>query len=133
MFSIFSMNFSRNNQNATILKIIKISRNCHGRFTADYSNFLAGHSIHREIWYNVRPTFLKIWQIWALAVLNPNLLFAAYSSTRTSIPCILMHIRYYNSHIAFHFTFLTTIQDYRSERQWLPRGQCITTHNVKQK
>ena len=29
-------NLYRNNQNAAILKLIKISENCHGRFTANY-------------------------------------------------------------------------------------------------
>ena len=67
IFSTFSMNLSINNQNAAILIIIKISRNCHGRFTATYSKFLASHSIHREMWYNFTPTFIKIWNIWALS------------------------------------------------------------------
>ena len=34
--SSITMNLSRNNQNAAILKTIKISKNCHGRFTANY-------------------------------------------------------------------------------------------------
>ena len=62
IFSIFSMKFSRNNINAAILKIIKISRNCRSRFTANYSKFLASRSIDREMWYNITPTFLKIWK-----------------------------------------------------------------------
>ena len=66
IFSIFSMNLSKNNQNTVILKIIEISGNCHGRFTANYSKFLASHSIHKEMWYNFAPAFLKIWKIWAL-------------------------------------------------------------------
>ena len=73
--SIFSMNFSRNNQNAATLKIIKISRNCHGRLTANYSKFLASHSIHSEMWYNFTPTFLKIWKIWAYAFFYPIYLY----------------------------------------------------------
>ena len=48
------------------MKIIEILRTCHGRFTANYSKFLASHSIYREMWYDFTPTFLKIWKIWAL-------------------------------------------------------------------
>ena len=72
IFSIFLMNFSRNNKNAAILKIIKKSRNCHSRFTANYSKFLERHSIHREMRYNFTPTILKIWKIWALCLLSWN-------------------------------------------------------------
>ena len=39
--SKFSMNFCKNNENAAILKILKISKNCHGRITANYSKFLS--------------------------------------------------------------------------------------------
>ena len=68
--STFLMNLSRNNQDTAILKIIKISRKCHGRFTANYSKFLASYSIQREMWYNFTPTLLKIWKIWALFSLS---------------------------------------------------------------
>ena len=40
IFSNFLMDFYKNNQNAVILKIIKILKNCHGRFTANYLKFL---------------------------------------------------------------------------------------------
>ena len=40
IFSKFLMDFCKNDKNAAILKIIKISKNCHGRFTADYLKFL---------------------------------------------------------------------------------------------
>ena len=66
IFSNFLMDFYKNNQNAAILKRIKILKNCHGRFTANYLKFLWSHSIHGKIWYNFTPTFLKIWKIWAL-------------------------------------------------------------------
>ena len=32
------MNFYKNDQNAAILKRIKMPKNCHGRFTANYPN-----------------------------------------------------------------------------------------------
>ena len=35
------MNFCKISQNAAILKIINISKNCHGRFTANYPKFLS--------------------------------------------------------------------------------------------
>ena len=38
------MNICKNNQNAAILKIIKISENFHGRFTANYPKFLSSAS-----------------------------------------------------------------------------------------
>ena len=66
IFSKSSMDFCKNYQNAAILKIIKILKNCHGRFTANYLKFLWSHSIHWKIWYNFTPTFIKIWKIWAL-------------------------------------------------------------------
>ena len=65
IFSMFSMNLSRNYQNAAILKIIKISK-IDGRFTANYSKFLASNSIRTEMWYNFTLTIVKIWKIWAL-------------------------------------------------------------------
>ena len=40
IFSNFLMDFYKNNQNAVILRIIKILKNCHGRFTANYLKFL---------------------------------------------------------------------------------------------
>ena len=39
IFSKFLMDFYKNNQNAATLKIIKILKNCHGRFTANYLKF----------------------------------------------------------------------------------------------
>ena len=83
---MFSMNISRNNQNATILKIIKISRNCHRRFTANYSKFLANHSIHREMRYNFTLTFLKIWKIWALSY--------PWQPEEDKLPYLIEHIRH---------------------------------------
>ena len=40
IFSKFLMDFYKNNQNDAILKRIKILKNCHGRFTANYLKFL---------------------------------------------------------------------------------------------
>ena len=41
IFSKFLMDFYKNSQNDAILKIIiKILKNCHGRFTANYLKFL---------------------------------------------------------------------------------------------
>ena len=47
IFSIFLMNFYKI-INAAILKLIKISKNCHGRFTANYKEFLLSHSVHSK-------------------------------------------------------------------------------------
>ena len=60
------MNFCKNSQNAAILKKVKTSRNCHGRFTANYQKFVSSVLIQRKMWYNFTPTFLKIWKIWAI-------------------------------------------------------------------
>ena len=38
----------KNNQTATILKIIRISKSCHGRFTLNYPKFVSRHSFHRK-------------------------------------------------------------------------------------
>ena len=46
--SKFLMNFCKNNQNAAILETIKISKNCHGRFTANYPKFLSSTLIQRK-------------------------------------------------------------------------------------
>ena len=40
--------FHENDENAGILRLIKISKNCHGRFTANYQQFLASRSILRK-------------------------------------------------------------------------------------
>ena len=72
------MNFSRNNPNTAILKIMKISRNCHGRFTANYSKFPSSHWIHREMRYNFTPTFLKIWKIWSLCYVCRSLVLMIF-------------------------------------------------------
>ena len=40
IFSKFLVDIYKNNQNDAILKRIKISKNCHGRFTANYLKFL---------------------------------------------------------------------------------------------
>ena len=40
IFSKFFDGFYKNNKNAAILKIIKISMNCHGKFTANYLKVL---------------------------------------------------------------------------------------------
>ena len=40
IFSKFLMDFYKNNQNDAILKIMKILKNCQGRFTANYLKFL---------------------------------------------------------------------------------------------
>ena len=52
IFSKFAMNFYKNHQNAAILKIMLILKNCYGRFTANHPKFLSSHSIHRKIIYN---------------------------------------------------------------------------------
>ena len=39
------MNLSRNSQNAAVLKIIKMSKNCLGRSTANHPRFLRSHSM----------------------------------------------------------------------------------------
>ena len=49
IFSKFSMNLYRNNPNGAILKLIKISEECHGRFTANYPKPLSSHSVYRKI------------------------------------------------------------------------------------
>ena len=85
IFSKFLMDFYKNNQNAAILKIIKILKNCHGRFTANYLKFLWSHSIHGKIWYNFTPTFFKIWKIWALCCIGASLLRTKNNSSVYSL------------------------------------------------
>ena len=83
MFSIFSINLSRNSQNAAILTIIKKSGNCQRRFTANCSKFLASHSIYREMRYNFTPTFSKIRKIWALCLSWPDLCYRGRPKARS--------------------------------------------------
>ena len=59
ILSKFAMNFYKSYQNATILKMMLILKNCHGRFTANYPKFLPSHSIHRQIECNFTPTFFE--------------------------------------------------------------------------
>ena len=49
IFSKFSMNSFKKNINAAILKISKISKDFHGRFTAKYPKFLSSYSIQRKM------------------------------------------------------------------------------------
>ena len=51
------MKFYQRNQNAVILKILKIANNCHGRFTANYPKFLLSHLIHRKFDTILHPLF----------------------------------------------------------------------------
>ena len=58
--STFSMNCCKISQNATILKLIDVSKDFQDRFTANYPKFLSSTLIQRKMSYNFTPTFLKI-------------------------------------------------------------------------
>ena len=49
--------------NAAILKIIKVSKNCYGRFTENYPKFRPSTLIQRKMQWTFTPTFLKIWAL----------------------------------------------------------------------
>ena len=53
------MNINKKIENVAILTLIKMSKNCHRRFTATYPKFLASHSFHCKIWHKFAPTILK--------------------------------------------------------------------------
>ena len=49
-----------NNENAAILKIIKISKNSYGRFTIYYPKFLSSPLIQRKMQRNFTPAFQRL-------------------------------------------------------------------------
>ena len=76
------MNFYKNNQVAAILKLIKISKNCHSRFTVNYPKFFSSHSVHRKCNTILHPSFYRFERFEPLAALvHIYMILLRFSST----------------------------------------------------
>ena len=66
IFSKFSVNFYKNDQNAGKFDNNKDIKNFQRQIYRKLTKFLLSNSFLWKMWYNFTSTFLKIWKIWAL-------------------------------------------------------------------